>query len=230
MECICSIPSFASLYFLYRPNSITKESPLAAALDMKVQMAKLSHGTGFVMVQKDRDSGMVYPDPHIERLPRIKYSASQRDREGLMAGQIAGARIVYAMGALEIDTMTSAVTKYTRSASASEEVNDEAFELGLKEVKRKAIGNSKNWENCPLESAHQMGTCRIGASTEKEVVYSKGKVWETNDVWVADASVFPSATGVNPMITAMGFAEWIVRRIVDGWKNAGKSQAMILDI
>jgi choline dehydrogenase-like flavoprotein len=34
-------------------------------------------------------------------------------------------------------------------------------------------------------------------------------------LYVADASVFPSASGVNPMITVMAISDWISRGIVD---------------
>jgi choline dehydrogenase-like flavoprotein len=33
-------------------------------------------------------------------------------------------------------------------------------------------------------------------------------------LYVSDASVFPSASGVNPMVTNMGISDWISRGIV----------------
>jgi choline dehydrogenase-like flavoprotein len=48
------------------------------------------------------------------------------------------------------------------------------------------------------------------------VVDVRGKVWGIEGLYVADASVFPSASGVNPMITTMAFGEWIGRRVVEG--------------
>ena len=77
-------------------------------------------------------------------------------------------------------------------------------------------------ENAILGSAHQMGTCRIGGSAETGVVDGKGRVWGTKGLWVADGSVFPSASGVNPMISIMGLAEGIARGVVEGWKERSK--------
>ncbi len=41
----------------------------------------------------------------------------------------------------------------------------------------------------------------------------RGKVWGCEGVWVADASVFPSASGVNPMVSTMAIADFISRGI-----------------
>lgn len=58
-----------------------------------------------------------------------------------------------------------------------------------------------------------MGTCRMGVSERNSVVDPTGKVWGTEGLYVADASVFPSASGVNPMITNMAISDWISRGI-----------------
>ena len=45
------------------------------------------------------------------------------------------------------------------------------------------------------------------------VVDMRGKVWDTEGLYVSDASVFPSASGVNPMITNMAISDWISREL-----------------
>ncbi len=45
------------------------------------------------------------------------------------------------------------------------------------------------------------------------VVDWSGKVWGTKGLWVADASVLPSASGANPMVTTMALAEWIADKV-----------------
>lgn len=54
---------------------------------------------------------------------------------------------------------------------------------------------------CALGSAHQMGSCQMGTHSSTSVVDPRGRVWGTKGLYVADASVFPTASGVNPMIT-----------------------------
>ena len=55
------------------------------------------------------------------------------------------------------------------------------------------------------------------SAVEKEgVVDPTGRVWGTEGLYVADASVFPSASGVNPMVTNMAISDWISRGVADG--------------
>jgi choline dehydrogenase-like flavoprotein len=62
-----------------------------------------------------------------------------------------------------------------------------------------------------------MGTARIGAVAADGVVDPEGCVYGVEGLLVTDASVFPSASGVNPMLTVMALAHratsaWIARR------------------
>lgn len=50
-------------------------------------------------------------------------------------------------------------------------------------------------------SAHQMGSCQMSAKATQGVVDPRGRVWGTEGLWIADASIFPTASAVNPMIT-----------------------------
>jgi choline dehydrogenase-like flavoprotein len=57
-----------------------------------------------------------------------------------------------------------------------------------------------------LVSFHQMASCRMGASRKTSVVDAENRVWGIRNLYVADASTFPSASGVNPMLTVMAIA------------------------
>jgi choline dehydrogenase-like flavoprotein len=43
-------------------------------------------------------------------------------------------------------------------------------------------------------------------------------VYGVSGVWVADASVLPTSSGVNPMVTSMAVAHKVARGVVEGWK------------
>jgi len=53
---------------------------------------------------------------------------------------------------------------------------------------------------------HPMGTCRMGADRRDSVVDPYGESWEIKNLFVCDASIFPSCLGVNPMESIMAFA------------------------
>ncbi|MGH2694837.1 MAG: GMC family oxidoreductase N-terminal domain-containing protein, partial [Actinomycetota bacterium] len=61
-------------------------------------------------------------------------------------------------------------------------------------------------EHLRLSAFHPMGTVRMGADPERSVVDAYGRHHEVDNLWVADASTFPSCVGVNPQMTIMAFA------------------------
>jgi glycine/D-amino acid oxidase-like deaminating enzyme len=65
-----------------------------------------------------------------------------------------------------------------------------------------------------LTAFHPMGTARMGSDPDRSVVDSWGRHHSTDNLWVADASVFPSCVGVNPQMTIMAFAQRTAEAIV----------------
>jgi choline dehydrogenase-like flavoprotein len=159
----------------------------------------------------------VYPDP-VSGNPRYAYTPSAFDRAHITEGVIAIAKICYVTGALEIHVSMQGLKPFVRTAAEASTLTSEAgdpgitdpsFRAWLEELKR--IGNTP-----PIGSfacAHQMGSNRMSVRRQDGVVDPKGKVWGTEDLYVADASIFPSASGVNPMVTNMAISDWISRGI-----------------
>lgn len=65
-----------------------------------------------------------------------------------------------------------------------------------------------------VAGAHTQSSCRMG-SRETGVVDSYGKVWDLENVYIADASIFPSSSGVNPMLTVMALASQVAEKIIE---------------
>lgn len=54
----------------------------------------------------------------------------------------------------------------------------------------------------------------MGVSPKTSVVKPGGETWEVKNLFVADASVFPSATGVNPMVTTEACALYVADTVL----------------
>jgi choline dehydrogenase-like flavoprotein len=67
-----------------------------------------------------------------------------------------------------------------------------------------------------LEAFHPMGTARIAADPREGVCAGDGSVNGLAGLYVADASLFPSAVGVNPMMTIITFAKRVAAGIAGG--------------
>jgi choline dehydrogenase-like flavoprotein len=64
-------------------------------------------------------------------------------------------------------------------------------------------------------SAHPQGGCPMGSDRRRSVVSSDCAVHGIAGLYVCDASVFPSAVGVNPMISIMALASLTAARIIE---------------
>ncbi|MEW5840037.1 GMC family oxidoreductase [Nitrososphaera sp.] len=69
-----------------------------------------------------------------------------------------------------------------------------------------------------IASAHPQGGNRMGDDPAQCVVDSNCKVHGFANLFVCDASVFPTAVGVNPQVTVMALAAMTADHISRGWK------------
>jgi choline dehydrogenase-like flavoprotein len=206
------------------PSALLSFSPWTGGVDYKLLAPKLKNMVGHFAMARDSSSGYVYPDASDGR-PRVVFSTDKRDRQYLIDGTIAAAKLNYIMGAREIFTTIPNTSTYVRPFGQEESagVNDAAFNVWLEEVRKRGLPDP----DTVFVSAHQMGTNRMSATPSKGVVNPVGKVWEAEGLYVADASVFPSASGVNPMVTNMAISEWIARNLVKELATGGASQAKL---
>jgi choline dehydrogenase-like flavoprotein len=81
---------------------------------------------------------------------------------------------------------------------------------GLKEVSSRfdleGIEERVRRDHLKLTAFHPMGTVRMGEDPARSVVDSFGRHHAVSNLWITDASVFPSCVAVNPQMTIMAFA------------------------
>jgi len=65
-----------------------------------------------------------------------------------------------------------------------------------------------------MYAAHFQSTCRMGTDPKQAVTDNSGKVFGTENVYVADASILPDSVGINPMLTTMAFSSIVADEIL----------------
>ncbi|KAG2680068.1 hypothetical protein I3843_11G081000 [Carya illinoinensis] len=173
------------------PGSFSVLMPWVSGTDMKNRMSKFSRTAHIFALARDKGSGTILSPSS------ISYQMEVADEENLKKGIEKVLRILAAAGAEEIGTHhVKGKTLNVKKASYHE------FEKFVKEESSRPLRGLSS----SLCSAHQMGSCRMGVDPKKSVVNQMGETWEVEGLFIADTSVFPTALGVNPMVTVQAIA------------------------
>jgi choline dehydrogenase-like flavoprotein len=161
-------------------------------------MTNFHRAAAFIALVRDRGEGQVRIDRAGHH--QVTYRVAEVDRRLLLQGQAALVKLHEAAGAEQILTCHSQYSTWRRG---------EPLDGFLHRVAALPSGPNQ----LLVFSAHQMGSCRMGGSPRTSVANPEGAVWGIRGLWIGDSSAFPTALGVNPMITIMSLASWVVKRI-----------------
>lgn len=179
--------------------------------DLKSLCARYQRLSSLLVITRDRDHGEVYYNPKEPNRPFIYYSPSKYDRWALLQGSLTAADFHYVGGSQCIVMPNGLVPAFSPSVPPSKRHLSDPDYLAWRE---KASKVPMDKHNTAFGSAHQMGTCRMSVDGPQQgAVDGKGRLWECSDVYVADTSIFPAASGVNPMYTCLAAAHIIAGRI-----------------
>lgn len=91
-----------------------------------------------------------------------------------------------------------------------ETVRTAAFMRARAEEWLVASGAVETWGSAPAPALsggqHQAGTCRMGTDPDRSVTDPVGRVWGTDNLFVADGSLHPTNGGFNPVLTILALA------------------------
>jgi choline dehydrogenase-like flavoprotein len=162
----------------------------------------LKYAAPFITVARDHGEGEVAIDAHGRAVVRWSLS-DEIDRRIFMRGNQELAKLHKAAGATEIFTLHSAGVSWRRG---------EDFDAFLEQIENA----SYDANDVAIFSAHQLCSCRMGSDPSSSVAGGRGELHDTKGVWIGDASAFPTAPGVNPMISIMSLAHRTAGEILKG--------------
>jgi choline dehydrogenase-like flavoprotein len=178
-------------------------------------MARVRQAAPLIGIVADQGSGRV----RLSRTgrPRIDYALSGADRRTLQHALATCARIAWAGGSRELLAVGTPSAWLRATGGDGDAAAFAAFEASLGQFDFAPNRGT-------VVSAHQMGSVRAGGDPATHPCDPWGRVRTpqarrgsdrtVRGLYVGDASLFPTAVGVNPMITTMLWARRIARTVL----------------
>jgi choline dehydrogenase-like flavoprotein len=171
-------------------------------------MGKASFIAPLLAIMGDTGAGRVRAQPRGHA--HITYRLASGDAATGRRALVEMARLGRAAGAVELWSVATPPAHWAADGGAA------AFHRLLRDLAATDMGANR----VALFSAHQMGTARAGADSAAHACDPHGRVRLDRSGrilrggYVGDASLFPTAVGVNPMLTVMLMAERTARTVL----------------
>jgi choline dehydrogenase-like flavoprotein len=156
-------------------------------------LALLPYLCGMLLMVSDKGEGSVrsFPDGRAN----MTYTFADEDVTRIKKGLVEVARVLQAGGARELWVPVHGVGRCETPEQLGERLQDRTI------------------KDFTLYAAHPMGTCRMGRDISTGVVDKNGRAFGIQNLWIADASLFPSSLGVNPQLSTMALGTHVGRRL-----------------
>ncbi len=154
----------------------------------KRDLLGLNYMSPIGIVLRDRGSGRVKIGR--DGRPTWHYRLSKVDTDHMREGVRRASEALLAAGAVEVLSSTSRPVRWSPALGGS-------LDGFLSDIASVGYANNR----MTYLSFHQMGSARMGSRPENSVVDQENQVHGTPGLYVMDASTFPLASGVNPMIS-----------------------------
>ena len=178
------------------PPSFFAMSQLGTGDAIWSSMLRYHQAVAAACLIEDSTTGTVRPGPFGS--PLVRYRFTQADADRTVGGLTTLCRMMFAAGAEKV------VLPFAEPHTLESEAD-------LRQLADARI-KPRDFE---LFTVHLMGTCRMGTDPSTSVLDEFGQSHDVPGLYVADASVFPTAIGVNPQITIMALATRAAHRMLE---------------
>lgn len=135
--------------------------------------------------------------------PVMNYQLTKSDIEKLCKAQIKSAEIFFAAGCEAVIMPASRPILLKKEMLQNKSLEDFIH-----------AGNFLP-TTTPVASAHLQGGCKMGNNAQDSVADSYGKVHGFKDLYIADGSLFPKSSHVNPYLTIMALADRVAEKVIN---------------
>lgn len=135
--------------------------------------------------------------------PKVVYNLAPKTIDDMARGMAILAKMWFSIGAKSVITSHRDIPEIRTKADIP--------------LLRDAVRNNPN--GLMIGSAHPQGGNKMGSNVDVCVVDSDCKVYGFENLFVCDASVFPTALGVNPQLTVMALAAMTANKIIKNWQE-----------
>jgi choline dehydrogenase-like flavoprotein len=181
------------------PGIFAMSLPWESGRQHKEGMQRAPYGAALLALVRDKNGGRVTLDTRGE--PVVDYPLGEYERRMLTMGAVEGVKLHLAAGARAVGTLHTRPTQL-ELPGGSDAAPPAQLRAFLRTVEQRGLEPNR----CLVFSAHQMGTCRMAGDPKRGVIDNENRVYGVRGLYVADGSTFPTASGVNPMLTILAIA------------------------
>ena len=175
------------------PGTAAVALPWRSAAEHRALMERSANLSLVGVLCRDSGAGRVRVDR--DGSPRVRWRLAPADEARMAEGLAAAGEVLAAAGASEVFSVHRQRFAFRPGDPGGQRAWAEA-------TRRAGFGGGR----ATLASYHQMGSCRMGTDPASSAVGPDHQTHELPGLYVADASLFPTASGVNPMLSVMALA------------------------
>jgi choline dehydrogenase-like flavoprotein len=204
---------------LQQPFLMNHFIPWRSGAQLRQDLLRYNHLAAILVITRDKSEGVITSKKDSPLKPRVNYVVNKYDRDALRDGCVGAANLCYIEGAKRIIPPIDSVPIFeTSRPKADRLLSDPEYKAWIAKLKSATVEPY----HTPVGSAHQMASCRMSNKGPSHAPLNiKGQLYECQNMFVVDTSTFPTASGVNPMISCMATAHVLSSNVLDSLKRAG---------